>query len=240
MALPIQYAVPELMKLSDLDSAMPDGTTSKSIRVTPSNLSSIVSPTYTTPAQNVILPDSAFNSQNVMFDIPCLSNSWIDTRQSTISFRVIYEALTTGTTYRVATAPNLRGGAFSYWDGLQVLGPAGNVLESISEMGIIYNALTQFQMSNSDRDGNALQYGFFPGTQDSVVKGHEIPFLGTTTADLAATTSVSFSYSYPFISSVIGTGASKMFPIGAIPKLQVVLTSTNILPLTHITSNQEN
>jgi hypothetical protein len=119
------------MKLSDLDSAMPDGTTSKQVRVTPSNLSSIVSPTYTTPARNTILPDSAFNSQNVAFDIPTLGGSWIDTRQSTISFRAIYEVVSAGTTFRVANPPNLRGGAFSYFDGLQILGPAGNVLESI-------------------------------------------------------------------------------------------------------------
>jgi hypothetical protein len=238
MALPIQYAVPELMKLSDLDSAMPDGTTSKQVRVTPSNLSSIVSPTYTTPARNTILADSAFNSQNVQFDIPCLAGSWIDTRQSTISFRAIYEGLTTGTTYRVAQAPNLRGGAFSFFDGLQVLGPAGNVLESISEMGIIYNVLTQFQMSNSDRDGNALQFGMYSGGADGVVKGHEIPFLGTSAADLAATNAITYSYSYPLLSSIVGTSASKMFPIGSIPKLQLILTTTNILPLTLITADQ--
>lgn len=238
MALPIQYAIPELMKLSELDSALPDGVSSKSVRVSPSNLSSIVSPVYSTPAQNTIMPDTFFNSQNVTFDIPCLAGSWIDTRQTTISFRAIYEVVTAGTTFRVATAPNLRGGAFSFFDGLQVLSPQGSVLESISELGIVYNALTQFQMSNSERDGNALQFGFYSGGADGVVKGHELPFLGTTSADLAATNAITYSYSYPLISSVIGTGASKMFPIGAIPKLQLILTTTNILPITLITANQ--
>jgi hypothetical protein len=71
-----------------------------------------------------------------MFDIPCLSGSWIDTRQSTISFRVNYEITNVGNTYRVGSTPYLRGGDFSFFDGLQVLSPQGSVLESISELGI--------------------------------------------------------------------------------------------------------
>lgn len=232
MALPIQYAIPELMKLSELDSALPDGTTSKTVRVSPSNLSSIVSPTYTAPAANTIMPDSAFNSQNVVFDCPTLQNSWIDTRQTTISFRVNYEVVSAGATYRVAALPSLRGGAFSYWDGLQILSPQGSVLESVSELSLVYNALTQLQMSNSDRDGAALQFGMYANGADNKVKGHDLPFLGDATADLAATNNVTYSYSYPLISGVIGTGASRAFPIGAIPKLQLILTTTNILPIT--------
>lgn len=237
MALPIQYAIPELMKLSDLDSALPEGTQSKTVRVSPSNLSSIVSPTYTAPAANTIMADSAFNSQNIQLDIPAgNSGSWIDTRQTTISFRVNYECLSAGATYRVAALPCLRGGAFSFFDGLQVLSPQGSVLESISELSLVYNALTQLQMSNSDRDGASLGYGFFASGNDNVVKGHTLPILGDTSADLTGTSNVTFSYSYPLISSVIGTGASKFFPISSIPKLQLLLTTTNILPITLVTN----
>jgi len=231
MALPIQYAIPELMKLSDLDSALPEGTSSKVVRVTPSNLSSIVSPTYQTPARNTMMPDSAFNSQNVQFDIPCLPGSWIDTRQSTISFRAVYTVTNVGNTARVGFTPYLRGGAFSFFDGLQVLSPQGSVLESISELGLVYNALSLLTMSNSDRDGNALQYGFHASAGDNQVRGHDIPIF-VAGADIAALNSVTYSYSYPLLSSVIGTAASKAFPIGAIPKLQLLLQTTNILPIT--------
>lgn len=236
MALPIQYSIPELMKLSDLDSALPDGTTSKTVRVTPSNVSSIVSPTYTIAARNTILPEQAFNSTNLMFDVPCLAGSWIDTRQSSVSFRATYSIISAGSTARIAQA-SLRGGAFSFFDGLQVLGPAGNVLESISELGLVYNALTQLTMSNSDRDGNALSYGFYAGGADAQVRGHNIDSFATG-ADLAAANQASYSYSYPLLSSVIGTSASKFLPIGSIPKMQIIMTTTNTLPLTVITSDQ--
>lgn len=238
MALPIQYAVPELMKLSDLDSALPEGVSSRVVRVVPSNLSSIVSPTFTAPGRNLVLADTAFPSQNIQFDIPCLAGSWIDTRQSTISFRVNYEIVNVGNTYRVGATPYLRAGAFSFFDGLQVLSPQGSVLESISELGLVYNALTQLTMSNSERDGNALQYGFYAGAGDSIIRGHDIPVFGTNAADLNALNNVTFSYSYPLLSSVIGTAASKAFPIGAIPKLQLIMTTTNILPITLSTFDQ--
>jgi hypothetical protein len=232
------------MKLDKLDSAMPEGTTSKVVRVQPSNLSSIVSPTYTCPAQNTIMPDTAFASQNVIFDIPTQSGAWIDTRQSSIAFRVNYEVVGAGVTYRIAQLPSLRGGAFSFWDGLQILSPQGSVIESISELGLVYNLLTQYTMSNSDRDGNALQMGFYQdGPADGLVtnglvRGQDLAFLGGTGADLGALNNITHSYSYPLMSSVIGTSASRFFPIGAVPKLQCIMTTTNTLPLTVVTANQ--
>jgi len=187
MALPISYGIPDLMKASDLDIAMPEGTVSRQIRVTPSNLSSIVSPTYTAPT-NTRLTDQVFNSQNIYFDIPCLPNSWIDTRQSTVSFRAIYETVTAGNLNVIANAA-LRGGGYAFFDGLQVLGPAGNILESCSELGLVYNLLTEYAMSNSDRDGVGIQYGF-QSTAQSAVVGHSIDALvGTLAVPLSQSTS---------------------------------------------------
>ena len=226
MALPISYGIPDLMKASDLDIAMPEGTVSRQIRVTPSNLSSIVSPTYTVPSTGR-LTDQVFNSQNIYFDIPCLPNSWIDTRQSTVSFRAIYETVTAGNLNVIANAA-LRGGGYAFFDGLQVLGPAGNILESCSELGLVYNLLTEYAMSNSDRDGVGIQYGF-QSTAQSAVVGHSIDALVGT---LAVPLSQSTSYSFPLLSSIIGSAASKAFPIGNVPKLQVILSTTNLLPIT--------
>jgi hypothetical protein len=244
MALPISYSVPQLMDLSRLDSAIPEGTQSKVVRVQPSNLSTIVSPTYTCPARNTIMPDTAFASQNVIFDCPTSQGSWIDTRQSTISFRVNYEVVNAGVTYRVGSVPSLRGGAFSFWDGIQILSPQGSVIESTSELALVYNYLTQYAMSNSDRDGAALQMGFYQdGPADGLVtnglvRGQDLAFLGTNAADLAALNNITHSYSYPLLSSVIGTGASRFFPIGAVGKLQCVMTTTNTLPITITTFDQ--
>jgi hypothetical protein len=238
MSLPITYSIPELLKADKLDSALPEGTNSKVVRVVPSNLSSIVSPTYTCPARNTIMADSAFNSQNIQFECPCLSGSWIDTRQSTISFRAVYEVVSAGSTYRVGALPSLRGGAFSFFDQLQILGPQGNQIESISELGLVYNVLSQYTMSNSDRDGNGLMYGFHANGGDAIVKGQDLEFLGTNAADLAATNAITHSYSFPLLSSVIGTAASKAFPIGNVPKLTCILTTTNTLPITVTTHDQ--
>jgi len=239
MSLPITYSVPTQMDLSKLDSAIPESTLSRVVRVQPSNLSTIVSPTYTTPAQNTIMPDTAFSSQNVIFDVPSQSGAFIDTRQSTVSFRVNYEVTSFGVTYRVAQLPSLRGGAFSFFDGLSILGPAGNVIEQVSELGLVTNLLTQYTQSNSDRDGNALQYGFYQnGGADGIVRGQDLAFLGTTAANLDALNNITHSYSYPLMSSVIGTSASKFFPIYAVPKLQCILTTTNTLPITVVTGNQ--
>ena len=239
MSLPITYSVPTQMDLSKLDSAIPESTLSRVVRVQPSNLSTIVSPTYTPPAQNTIMPDTAFSSQNVIFDVPSQSGAFIDTRQSTVSFRVNYEVTSFGVTYRVAQLPSLRGGAFSFFDGLSILGPAGNVIEQVSELGLVTNLLTQYTQSNSDRDGNALQYGFYQnGGADGIVRGQDLAFLGTTAANLDALNNITHSYSYPLMSSVIGTSASKFFPIYAVPKLQCILTTTNTLPITVVTGNQ--
>ena len=217
-------------KLSDLDITVPEGTISRNVRIQPSNLSSIVSPTTTYPAATVNLADSPFNAQTIVFDLPAGQNGqWLDTRQSSLTFRAVYEVVTAGSACGVASA-QLRSSAAAFFDRMEVLGPAGNILESVAESGVVFDTLAQIQMSNSERDGVGLMYGF-DATTTIYSDGHQLgALIGSGTALTAGNTQTN-SYALPILSASLGSAASRFFPIGAVPRMQLQFTTSNILPV---------
>lgn len=230
MAELLAEAVPVEMRLADLDPALPMGSSSRNVRIQPSNLSSIVSPTTTFPAANTNLADSPANQQTIVFDLPAgQRGQWLDTRQSALTFRAIFEVVGAGSACNVASF-QLRSGANAFFDRYETLGPAGNILESIAEYGLVNDTLCQIQMSNSERDGVGLMYGFDATTSISS-DGHAVAAL---TGLIASGQTQTNSYAVPVLSAVLGCAAQRFFPIGSVPRMQMQFTTTNVLPVSVI------
>jgi len=82
-------------------------------------------------------------------------------------------------------------------------------------------------MNNAVRDGTAMQFGFEDGT-GNVSQGHAIAsYAGT----LGSGVSASYSYSVPILSGLIGALSDSFLNIGRTSKLQLVLQTSSVLPV---------
>ena len=157
-------------------------------------------------------------------------DTFLDTRFTTLNFRATMSTTAVGSA-SVITSMNLRGGAYSWFDSMSVLGPVGNTLEQIPEFGIVNDTIIAGQMNNSARDG-AVSYGFLSGTAaDS--QGHA--WKNGTSFTLAGTTDVeSHSYSIPLASACVGVLSNNFLNVGRLGRLQVVLQTASQLPVSII------
>jgi hypothetical protein len=226
--------------MNEIDYTLPSSMSAYSVKVVPSNLSQVQSATQTLTASSTLQLNGT--SSNVIFDIPAGQSKdvFIDPRFSTLSFRVNYEIVNTPSSAIVSSA-QLRGGAMSHFSRTYTQSQSGVILDDINSLEVIHDMLVQSEIDVSSRDVLACMYGFEyerPGTDASgnvsYNQGHKINGINNTT--LAAATSRYYSYCMPLVNSLIGKGASKMFQIGATSKLQVVLQSNPIIPVTFVTS----
>jgi hypothetical protein len=227
MSIPSSIGLPNEMMLGSLDYSLPSDARSTSIKIQPSNISQIVSPTYTCISGNVL--DLPFPSQNLLFDIPCggSPSQFLDTRFTTLNYRMTINVISAGTASTVTTG-FLRSHANSFFDRLTVINGSGAVIEDIAEYALTQDTLLALSMSNSIRDGIATQYGFNSDTSISS-QGHALGIFTNTT--LAASQSESHAYSIPLLSSVIGVTNDKFINVGRLSKIQLVLQTTSVLPL---------
>jgi hypothetical protein len=231
MSLPSSVGLPNEMMLGNLDYSLPPDAKSYSVKVQPSNISSVTSPSYTATASSAL--DLTFPSQNIIFDLPAGASPsmFLDSRFTTLGFRMTINVVTAGTT-SVVTSGFLRSHANSFFDRMYITSQNGQIIEDIGEYGIVNDTLINLQMNNSVRDGTATQYGFSSvNAIDS--QGHSIAVFTSNT--LAAGQSESHSYAVPLLSGSIGVLADKFLNIGRTSKLQVVLQTTSVLPLTIVT-----
>ena len=135
---------------------------------------------------------------------------------------------------QLTTAPDaaipvvqLRSHANSFFDRQYTVGQNGNILEDLTEYGLLNDTLIQLQMNNSVRDGCAIQYGFDPSSSNNTSQGLPLPLLQGTTLGNEC-----HSFSVPLINSLVGVTADKFFNIGRTSKLQVVFQTTGVLPFT--------
>ena len=230
-ALPSSVGLPNEVKLGSLDFSLPPEAKSYSVKVQPSNISSITSSVCSLVGGTASTGfEFQFPNQPIYFDIPAggSPSAFIDSRFTTLNFRVnvaITTAITAG-----APAAYLRSNANSWFDRSYTTAQNGNIVEDLNEYGLLNDTLLNLQMNNSARDGLALQYGFSSGTAVES-QGHAIGVLSATSAIGSNET---HSYSVPLINSVIGCTADKFFNIGRTSKLQVVMNTTSILPFTII------
>lgn len=100
------------------------------------------------------------------------------------------------------------------------------LLESINEVGILANALINLQMNDSDKRGLSSAMGFdFSSTAylPSANAGHVI---NANAAGAGVLDALTFEYSMP-VMGVLGSGSSKMIPIGEVYGLRYELTVDN-------------
>jgi len=233
MSLPSSVGLPNECMLGNLDYSLPPDAKSYSVKIQPSNISSVVSSTYTATATTVL--DLTLPSQNLIFDLPAGASPsmFLDSRFTTLNFRMTIAVQSAGTA-SVVTSGYLRSHANSFFDRMYITSQNGQIIEDITEYGLINDTLIALQMNNSVRDGVATQYGFNSATGIES-QGHAIPILTANT--LAVGQSETHSYSVPLLSGSIGCLADKFLNIGRTSKLQVVLQTSSILPLSILTGS---
>jgi len=234
MSLPSTVGLPAEMQLGTLDYSLPSDAKSFSVRVQPSNLSQIVSASQALTASTTF-DNISFPSQSIIFDIPAGSSpsTFLDNRMTTLSFKATTTSAA-GSSVAVMTSAFLRSGAYSFFDRMYIVAQNGNIIEDITEYGVVNDTLVAMQMSNSVRDGVANQYGFLSSTAIDN-QGHAIGILNNRTLATTAESEV-HSYSIPLTSGICGVLADKMLNIGRTSRLQVVFVTTNQLPYTIVTS----
>jgi hypothetical protein len=231
MSLPSPEGIPKEMETGSLPYSMPPETKSMQVRVQPSNISSIVSNTYTLTASQAGVPVD-FPIQNLIFDLPCgqSPSQFLDSRQSTISFRATYEIVNGGSSALVgATDGYLRSHAGSFFDRMYVVSQNGQIIEDINEFGLVQDTIINLQMNNSSRDGVGTAYGF-ASAASLTSQGHALGIFAATRT-LATGNTESHSYSIPLVSGSIGVCADSFINIGRTSKMQCVLQTTGVAPI---------
>ena len=233
MSLPSSVGLPQEMMLGNLDYSIPPDAKSFSVKVQPSNLSQVQGSFTTGTGATTYWGDMPFPSQNIIFDLPCGASPsmFLDNRFTTLNFQMNITCTNAGTQSTGTLYESyLRGGAYSWFDRMYITSQNGQIVEDIGEFGLVNDTLVALQMNNSVRDGVANQYGFLSSTGiDS--QGHKIPNLSAGKT-IATTDTETHSYSIPLASGVVGVLADKFLNIGRTSKLQVVLQTSNIIPVT--------
>ena len=176
MSLPSKVGLPAEVQ-PELDYSIPSNARSYSVRIQPTNVSSITATGLNCGTGTLHLASElAFPQTNILFDIPCGNGSpstYLDTRMTTLNFKATVTITQQGVT---GTAANqqafLRGGGASYIDMLTIFGGDGAVLEQLNEYGMTYDTITQLMMSQSVRDSVALPLGF-QSANDNLNVGHK-------------------------------------------------------------------
>jgi hypothetical protein len=222
---------------NEIDYQLPPSVSAYNIKVVPSNGSQFQSSTQTLTASSTLNLNGS--NQNIIFDVPAGQSKsvFIDPRFSTLNFRVNYEIVNTPSA-AVITTMQLRSSAYAHFDRSYIQSQSGVLLDDVNLVGLVQDALVNLEIDVAQRDALAAMYGFQYETAGASSQnnnnGHKIG--GIDGATLAAARSSYYSYSMPLLNSLIGKGAKKFFQIGATNKLQCVLQTAAVLPLTIVTS----
>lgn len=227
--IPAVVGLPSIMR-GDLDYKLADGIRSYSVRVQPTS-NPTTSSTITCTASQTPLPDSAIQQQvqTISFDLPCGADPglFVDTRQTTLSFRVNVAVATAGSA-SVITSGYLRSNGMAFFDRATTLS-SGQQVEITEEIGLLYDTLLAGSFSSSDLDGAALLYGFLAGTNNER-QGLSFGIMNSNT--LVAGQTESHSISMPLVNSVFGVSANKMLNVGRLANLQYQLQTASVIPIT--------
>jgi hypothetical protein len=229
-----QVAFPKELQ-NEIDYQLPPSVSAYTVKVVPSNGSTFQSATQTLTASSTLQLQGS--NSNIIFDVPCGQGAtFIDPRFSTLNFRVNYEIVNTPSA-AVITNCQLRSSGYAHFDRSYIQSQSGVLLDDINLVGLVQDALIALEIDVAQRDALALMYGFqyesAASNSQNLNQGHKISAIDAST--LAATASKYYSYSMPLINSLIGKGAKKFFYCGKTNKLQLVLQTAAILPLTIVT-----
>lgn len=222
----------------DLDYSLPQGMSSYHVRVTPANLSQVQSSTQAIGASSTI--QFTNTSANIIFELPTSAGSRtvLDPRFTSVSFRANYEIVVAGSGVNVTNC-QLRSHAMSYFNR-SFTQAGGVILEDIANFDVINDFALQMEMDAPQRDVLSSCYGTLFEAQGASsqnnANGHLVNGIDATNGITAG--SKYYSYSVPLLNSIIGKGASKFFEISSVNKMQVVLSTAPLLPLTFVSGTQ--
>ena len=139
--LPLVVGLPTEMKLGSLDFALPSDARSTSVRVQPSNISTVTSPIYSMIGTVSSGLECQFPVQNLIFDLPCGGgggSQFIDPRFTTLSFRV-NTAITTAPNTPLTALAYLRSNANSFFDRSYTVAQNGEYChKTLPKVGLVY------------------------------------------------------------------------------------------------------
>lgn len=228
--------LPQELKLGEVDFSLPADARSYQVNVQPSNVSQVqqtgISLICAASSAPTTLPQ--FNSQTLYFDLPAGSSpsTFIDNRFTTISFRANV-AITTAVTAASITSAFQRSGGYSWFDRMYITAQNGNIVEDVTEYGLVNDLLVATQLNPATRDSLAVQYGFNADAASIAAQGHQ---WSSIVGGALTTATETFSYSIPLYSSLVGVTADRFFNIGRTNKLQIALQTATELPISILCS----
>ena len=204
-----------------LPPSMSDSARSYSVNISPDGITQVVGNAATTTAfvANSSGNFGNYTAQNVSFTIPSgMSDSvFLDPLSTTLSFSLTY---TVSTASSVAGGlMNLIGSGASWFDGL-TLYSNNQPIETINQYGLLQNFLLQNTVNTSERNGGiSVSMGADSNTANGI--------------DLVHNTLGSYRYTFciPLLSVIGANAGDKLFPVGSVNNLQLVMTTANITPI---------
>jgi hypothetical protein len=236
MSIPSAIGLPQEMKLGEVDFSLPPDARSYQVNVQPSNVSQVqqtgISLICAASSAPTTLPQ--FTSQTIYFDLPAGASpsTFIDNRFTTISFRANV-AITTAVTAASITSAFQRSGGYSWFDRMYITAQNGNIVEDVTEYGLVNDLMVATQLNPATRDSLATQYGFSADPASITAQGHQ---WSSIVGGAAVTATETFSYSIPLMSSLVGVTADRFFNIGRTNKLQIALQTATELPISILCS----
>lgn len=231
----VVLALPKKLQ-SQPEGALSPECTSQMTRIFPNNVNTVANSAYTiTTAVDGGGSAVSFPVQEVRFSVPAGMGKhvFIDTSKSRLNFRVKYTS-----TVSVASSTlqmNLISSAYSWFDRIQTINSNGQAIDDVVGLGQIMAHRNNYEFDSAERD-SMWQYGFLaePSTDGSIksvnnLQGHNIENFCTTTVLTAQ--SMSYDYSVPLPSSLLGLGARNFCPIGALTALGISLWTPNVAPV---------
>ena len=219
------FGLPQSLNYDNLPS-IPDSCTSYQVNVAPSGLTvvtgatidNVSSPTFV--ANNAGIVNQTFNSQNLDFMIPSGQNDnlYIDTRNTTLSGRLVFVMTTAPVTTNGVFS--LIGSAASFFDSLTLY--SNNVpIEQIFNYNLVYNFLLNNTVNTSEKFGS---WSVSSMADTNSYSGVDLPqALGT----------FYFNFSIPLMSIIglnLANTSNKLLPVGSIGNLMLRMTTSNQLP----------
>ena len=205
----------------ELPPSLSDSARAYTVNVSPDGQTSVTGPANTaTPfVANSTGAFGNFTAQNISFTIPSgISDSvFMDTTSTTVSFVLTY-TVTGVMTGAVGASCNLIGSGCSFIDTL-TLYSNNQPIETINQYGLLQNFLLNNTVNYAERYGGI---SVALGADSNSMNGIDLP-----------TTAGTYRYSFclPLL-SVIGINTSdKLFPVGSVNNLQLILGTANICPV---------
>lgn len=233
MSLPSSVGLPTEMQQGHLDFSLPPDAKSYSVRVQPTNLQSVAASFATTTVASANQGDIPFVTQNIIFDLPCggSPSMFIDSRMTTLNFTANF-AITSGGGSKYADS-YLRSGAYAWFDRMYITNSTGSIIEDVTEYALVNDTLCALQMNVAARHGCANQYGFDTATSGNLgCQGHMINVLSSANGSPTTGQTETHSYSIPLASGIIGVLCDKFLNVGRTSKLQLVIQTAPIMPIT--------